>query len=129
MKKFKIAFSILALLILLGAGVVMFLNTKLNALAASTVENVNLTLVSDGVYLGNYGTIPVGVQVEVQVIDHKIVGIRIIKHNNGRGQAAEVLPEHVIQAQSLNVDTITGATYSSKTILLAIADALKKGIK
>jgi uncharacterized protein with FMN-binding domain len=34
----------------------------------------------------------------------------------------------VIEAQSLQVDAASGATYSSKVILLAIGDALSYGI-
>ncbi len=42
---------------------------------------------------------------------------------------AEIITDKVIDTQSLQVDAISGATYSSKTILKAIENALKKGIK
>ncbi|TYB94365.1 MAG: FMN-binding protein, partial [Kosmotoga sp.] len=54
------------------------------------------------------------------------VDIELIEHNHGRGEAAEVIPEKVVEAQSLKVDIITSATYSSKVILKAIENALLK---
>jgi uncharacterized protein with FMN-binding domain len=48
-----------------------------------------------------------------------------LEHRNGQGEAAEVIPQMVVDAQSLQVDAISGATFSSKVILLAIEDALK----
>jgi uncharacterized protein with FMN-binding domain len=43
-----------------------------------------------------------------------------------QGQGAEIIPEKVIEAQSLKVDSVSGATYSSKVILKAIQDAILK---
>ncbi|NCC85175.1 MAG: FMN-binding protein [Clostridia bacterium] len=47
-----------------------------------------------------------------------------MKHVNGMGQAAEALPSQVVEAQTLQVDLVSGASFSSKVILLAIEDAL-----
>ena len=62
---------------------------------------------------------------EVIVKEKQITEIKIIKHTNGQGGEAEAILDTVIDAQSLQVDVISGATYSSKVILLAIEDALK----
>jgi uncharacterized protein with FMN-binding domain len=43
---------------------------------------------------------------------------------NGKGKPAEVIPQKVMDAQSLQVDTISGVTSSSKVILKAIEKAL-----
>ncbi len=86
---------------------------------------VDLSKVPDGVYAGSYDSGPVVVQVKVTVSNHAMTKIDLVKHRHGRGSAAEVITEKVIQAQSLKVDTISGATMSSKVILLAIEDALK----
>jgi len=47
----------------------------------------------------------------------------IIEHFNGRGEKAEAIIPRVIEAQSLDVDVVSGATGSSKAILKAIEDA------
>lgn len=96
----------------------------LNKLADITLNDLNLDQVADGSYDGSYSVFPVSVEVTVTVNDHIITEIDITKHDNGQGQAGEVIIEDVLEAQSLEVDIISGATYSSKVILLAIQDAL-----
>ncbi|MBU0711905.1 FMN-binding protein [bacterium] len=95
---------------------------------AIEIENVDLQTVADGEYTGEYDAILVKVTVKVVVKDHKIESIELLQHENGRGGDAEIIPANVVNAQSLQVDTISGATASSKVILEAIEQALKKGI-
>ena len=66
-------------------------------------------------------------KVSVTVKDNKITDITLLNHKNERGKPAEVIPEKVLKAQSLQVDTISGATNSSKVILKAIENALMSG--
>ncbi|MFO8059504.1 MAG: FMN-binding protein, partial [Bacillota bacterium] len=80
----------------------------------------------DGTYDGSHEVFPVSVEVRVTVQDHRITRIELVKHTHGRGEAAEVIPDRVLEAQTLKVDAISGATYSSKAILKAIEDALLK---
>jgi len=83
---------------------------------------------SDGVYRGNYslsGT-PVKVTLDVTIQNQNITGIKIIKHScSPIGKKAEKLTGTVIEKQSLNVDAVSGATASSKSILKAIENALE----
>ncbi len=78
----------------------------------------------DGTYIGSYETTVVKVKVAVTVVNHTITEIEILKHDNGQGKEAEEILNDVIESQSVLVDSIAGATYSSKVILLAIIDAL-----
>jgi len=96
--------------------------------AAIEIENVDLQRVADGEYIGFYDAILVKVTVKVVVKNHKIETIELLQHDNGRGADAEIIPENVVKAQSLQVDTVSGATASSKVILEAIELALKEGI-
>lgn len=93
--------------------------------AAVTITNVDLSSIPDGTYNGSYDLFPVSVEVRVTVKYHTITVIDIIKHVNGQGTPAEVLTQKVIEAQSLYVDAVSGATASSKAILKAIEIALK----
>lgn len=56
----------------------------------------------------------------VTVKDHKIVDILLLNHKNNKGKIGEVINEKVLMAQSLQVDTVSGTTNSSKVILKAI---------
>ena len=66
----------------------------------------------------------IAASVEVEVRDNKITNIVIKKHDYGLGKKAEAIVEDVVNQQSLNVDTVSGATLSSSTILKAIENAL-----
>jgi uncharacterized protein with FMN-binding domain len=88
------------------------------------MKNIDVSSVPDDKYSGPYCSFPVSAKVEVTVRNHEIVDIELIEHNHGRGEAAEVIPEKVVEAQSLKVDVITSATYSSKVTLKAIENAV-----
>lgn len=45
-------------------------------------------------------------------------------YDNSLGSAAEVITDTVVQHQSVEIDAISGATMSSKTILKAVENAL-----
>jgi len=92
------------------------------------VENVDLTHIQDGIYVGKAEVLWIAAEVKVIVKDHKIESVDLLRHKNERGTGAEVIPEKVVEAQSLQVDTVSGATNSSKVILKAIENALKSGL-
>ena len=92
--------------------------------AAIQIQNVDLAAIADGTYFGDCDVRIVSAKVKVTVKNHNITEIELLEHNNGRGGAAEVVPDEVIRAQRVDVDAVSGATTSSKVILKAIADAL-----
>lgn len=60
--------------------------------------------------------------------DGKITDITVDKNNETEGigtVAMEKIPQRIIEAQSLGVDAISGATLTSNGIINAVADALK----
>ncbi|MBU3175367.1 FMN-binding protein [Clostridium estertheticum] len=91
------------------------------------IGSVDLSKVSDGKYTGSCDAEFVSAKVSVTVKDHKIKDIILLSHKTERGKSAEVIPGNVVKAQSLQVDTITGATNSSKVILKSIENALNAG--
>jgi uncharacterized protein with FMN-binding domain len=58
------------------------------------------------------------------VVAHRIESVKILKHRTFKGKPAERIVDSVIADQSLEVDTVSGATMSSECILEAIAAAL-----
>lgn len=87
----------------------------------------DLSQLTDGRYVGSCDNGPVKVVVAVDVQSHAIAGVKILKHDNGRGSAANAITADVVRRQSVEVDTVAGATYSSDTILKAVETALSKG--
>ena len=93
------------------------------------IENIDLQQIRNGDYSGEYDAVIVKAEVLVKVRDHRITAIDLVRHDNGRGKAAEVLIDTVLARQSVVVDAISGATSSSMVILEAIESALKKGME
>ena len=124
LKKKKLIIAIV-LVVVLGIAVLVFLNLP-KPVAASNAS-FNLAQIENGTYLGVCDNGLVKVRAEVVVENHTIAEVRILKHDNGMGSAAEVITDTVVQRQSVEVDTISGATLSSKTILKAIENALSEG--
>jgi len=125
-RRLVIWLCVLAVLIGGGIAAMNIIEGNLARLASLPVAEADLSAISDGTYNGSYTCFPVSVEVAVTVQDHAITDITILKHQNGQGTAAEALPAEVVTVQSLQVDTVTGATYSSKVILKAIEDALEQ---
>ena len=105
-------------------GVSLFFGTCVD-LDAIVIKNPDLRQVADGTYRGESKVGPVRVTLDVTVENGTYRSIQIIRHFNGRGKSAEAIIPTVINAQSLEVDCVSGATASSKAILKAVEDALK----
>lgn len=93
-----------------------------------TFENIKLSDIKDGTYIGNCNVNLISAKVEVVVNSGKITNINILEHKNERGQKAEKVIDEVLNEQKIDVDAISGATNSSKVIKKAIEDALKQGL-
>lgn len=97
------------------------------AASAFTVTPVHLAGTQDGVYQGKSELSPIKVELEVTVKDQTITAIRILKHDNGIGFRAEgPVIRAILEKQTNQVDTVTGATVSSKVIMDAVGKALAR---
>ena len=128
-KRLVIVLGLILILLIGGRAALSGIQNNLNTLSRMNPAMPDLSQVKDGVYLGDYSTFPVSAQVEVTVADHVITDIRLLKHTNGQGESAETILPVVLQAQSIQVDIITGATYSSKVILKAIELSLLSSLR
>ncbi len=98
----------------------------LAACVTPTVEigSVDLGKAADGTWKGFYDGGLVKVEVAVTVAAHRIERVDILRHDCGKGKPAERIVGDIVAAQSLEVDTVSGATFSSKCILKAVELAL-----
>jgi uncharacterized protein with FMN-binding domain len=85
----------------------------------------DLSRIRDGVFDGQCTVGPVFARVEVAVEAGAITSFTILEHRNGRGKPAEALASLVVEKQTLALDAVSGATYSSKAILKAGENALQ----
>ncbi|MFP4456906.1 MAG: FMN-binding protein [Clostridia bacterium] len=126
-KKFIIGILFALILVAIVIGVNLTKATrKVDALLLEDIKKINLTEIEDNTYTGFYDAGLVKVEVEVEVVNNEITGIDLMKHTNGKGEPGEAVIENILENQSLQVDTIAGATISSKAIIKAVENALDK---
>ncbi|WP_346996988.1 FMN-binding protein [Coprococcus comes] len=86
----------------------------------------------DGTYTGEADGFGGTIQVEVKIEKSKIAEINVISAEKEDGaylsMAKDIIPK-IIDAQSADIDTISGATFSSTGIKNASEQALEKAVK
>jgi uncharacterized protein with FMN-binding domain len=123
----KVLLTLLAIVTITIIGLSIFvqkMEAELQLFAQEVISDVDLSTANDGIFSATHKVLPIDVEVQVTVKNHRITDIFLVKHFNGQGSAAEVLPSQILKEQSLQVDAIAGATYSSKVIVKAIQTAL-----
>ncbi len=83
----------------------------------------------DGVYTGSAKGYGGTIKVQVTIKKAKIAAIRVLEHSGESDSyynKAKRVISRIIKAGTPNVDTISGATYSSNGIINAVKNALKK---
>ncbi len=99
---------------------------------ATSGEQLPYGTFTDGTYTGVATGFGNNLTVEVVIKDNTITSITILSHNerNTRyySKAFNTVPSEIIDAQSLDVDTVSGATFSSVGIINAVNDALKDAL-
>lgn len=81
---------------------------------------------ADGVYKGTGTGYAGDITVSVQIKDKQIVAIDILSSSDDAAffNRAKAVIDRIIESQTLNVDTVSGATFSSNGIISAVKNAL-----
>ena len=97
----------------------------------SDSENGGSTNYKDGTYTGEADGFGGPIQVKVTVENGEITDIEVVSAEKEDGayltMAMDVIP-NLIEAQSADVDTISGATFSSTGIINAVEAALEEAV-
>lgn len=114
----------------------MKLKFKLAAGVVSTLMFVGTAAAAVSYAPGTYEGEAIGrngpVKVQVTVAKDRIESIRVVSHNESAGLSdapINTLPKTIVDKQSLAVDVFSGATFSSKAVIGAVENALKKATK
>lgn len=114
----------------------MKLKFKLAAGVVSTLMFVGTAAAAVSYTPGTYEGEAIGrngpVKVQVTVAKDRIESIRVVSHNESAGLSdapINTLPKTIVDKQSLAVDIFSGATFSSKAVIGAVENALKKATK
>lgn len=132
MSKKKVVLLVIMLLLLIGLvwGIIYLKSVSdyKQAVKETTFEEINISDIPDGVYIGEYDVNFIYARVEVTVQNGEITNINILEHRHERGKAAEKIIEKIIEEQKIDVDAVSGATNSSAVIKKAVENALKGGL-
>lgn len=81
---------------------------------------------TDGVYKGTGTGYAGDITVAVQIKDKQIVAIDILSSSDDAAffKRAQAVIDKIIEGQTLDVDTVSGATYSSRGIISAVKNAM-----
>lgn len=98
---------------------------NLKGLKNLPIAKIDLSKIPDGDYPGSFSAFPVKAEVLVRVRGGRVDRVDIVKHSNGQGRRAEAIPSRAVEKQDIDVDAVSGATYSSVVIKKAMENALK----
>jgi len=101
--------------------------TESETAAATEAAGSGLSSLSDGTYTGSGTGFRGTTDVSVTVKNHKITDITITSYEDDDEffeRAKSTVIEEIIDNQSVDVQTVSGATFSSNGILEAVADAI-----
>ncbi len=90
-------------------------------------DEIDITAVPDGTYRGTAPGFIGPITVDVEVAGGEIVGIDIVEQEETSTYFVEsypLIPDRIIEEQSLEIDTQTGATSSANGIVEAVMNAL-----
>ncbi len=129
MSKKKVAlFAVMLLLLIDLVWGIIYLKSVADykqAVKETTYEDIHISDIPDGVYVGEYDVDFIYAKVEVTVQNGEITNINILEHRHERGKTAEVITDSIVDEQKIDVDAISGATNSSTVIKKAVENALK----
>ena len=108
------------------------LSAQVSGTGQADSKNGDLANYKDGTYTGEADGFGGTIQVEVKIEKSKIAEINVVSAEKEDGaylsMAKDIIPK-IIDAQSADVDTVSGATFSSTGIKNASEQALEKAVK
>ena len=84
---------------------------------------------TDGTYTGDGQGFGGNIQVQITIADDTLTDIQVVsaeKEDSAYLSQGKAVIDRILEAQSTDVDTVSGATFSSTGILMAVEDALGK---
>jgi uncharacterized protein with FMN-binding domain len=116
----------IGILFIIAVGFTFYLSRGVDSYETIELTDIDISNLSDGTYTGEYSEGRWRNTVEVTVANGKIIAIEPIKSVLfEREEITNQIFKRVIDEQKITVDTIAGATVTSKAYLKSIENALK----
>ncbi|MDD3656391.1 MAG: FMN-binding protein [Atribacterota bacterium] len=120
-----LGYIVLAILVI-GLGGFIYATQGMSKYRKMVINDIDLSKLKDGVYQGAFTDGRWKNELEVTVKDHTITDIKMVKASDWSGMNAfsEKVFQLVKEKQSLQIDTVSGATVNTKAVLKSIENAL-----
>ena len=127
-KNKKIIIGMLVIVLFIGGGFfaryIFSVNSYQAKVKVMEVSDIDLSQIPDGTYIGECDVEFIYAKVQVTVASGEITDVKLLEHKNERGKAAEVLVDKMVEQNTIDVDSVSGATNSSRVIKKAAENAL-----
>ncbi len=128
----KIILIVVGVVLLLAVGAGAYFKIQLSKMQKEVaaefekLEDVDISSIPDGTYSAKWGIFVNNADLEVVVKGGKIEKINMNKMDAGSGYEGLETIDRIVDNQKVKVDAVTGATTSSKVIMITTAKALEK---
>lgn len=121
----KVIIIVSILLILVAVSGFFYLNRGLESIGNLPINKVDLSMLEDGIYSGEFNQGRFTNRLEVEVKMNRISNITIVEDVVfALTEVSRELFENLLLHQSNDIDVISGATVTSKAYLKAVENAL-----
>ncbi len=123
----KVILIVLAVIVVMFGGMMLVLNRGMGEIKSMIINNIDLQGIEDGYYEGVFTGGRWSNKVAVTVVNHSITHIQVI--DSEQLKLMNSAAEAVKKEQSLQIDTVSGATVTTKAFLKAVENALAEPIR
>jgi len=124
-KKGKKALLIVGIIIAVLVGLIAIVTFNgMGYVRKMAVNPVDLSKVADGAYAGTFKKGRFSYSVEVAVKDHRIQAVKMTSPKQAMNAIIEQIFARIVQDQSVKVDTVSGASLTTKAVSKAVENAL-----
>ena len=125
-RKLKVILIVIGAVIAIALGLIGWAFVDVIRYNKLVIRDVDLQNIADGVYEGSFKGGRFSNSLEVTVRDHTIVDMKRLKSSMSQEDVRRRIYAKVMEKQSLQIDTVSGATVTTLTTLKAIENALSR---
>lgn len=113
---------------LVAIGGLAFVGDTLNrtSIKNASIKSLDFSQLPDGVYDGEYKRGRFSSKVRVTVASGRVTTIDVVRDMQYQSEVTQKAVGAVLEAQSLQIDTVSGATITTRAFLKAVENALAK---
>jgi uncharacterized protein with FMN-binding domain len=127
-KVFGVIGIVLFVVIVFFMGRMLLMSNRIQS-AYREVSRIDLSVLPDGRYRGAFSDFLLAVELELTVRNGEISSLEILRQECGPGYEALQIVDRILAEQTPLVNTVSGATGSSKAIMSAAYRALRSGMQ